>query len=234
MPLVSNKKHFLSGDVPTASELNAPYDSLASQSGQIDSQNTATGWMTYKHYEAGDTGAPVFNQMFQYNNPTQTETFYNNTTYQTISQGGNPAQITLNITPIAGELIRFSASGMVGDHTVAIDYDYAGLPGGNFGKPNFYAFRLLLNYSDSGVPGTLNLGEWGYSFTTKKDGTLTSTITPTISGPINWQAFAFSTVYRHSVSSRLLLSVELQCKVFDNTNSLSIERHQLYAIRGKR
>lgn len=234
MPLVTNKKHFNSGDVPTAAELNAPYDSLQTVSQNIDTENTATGWMTWKHYEAGKTGASVFNQMFQYNNPTTTETLYNNTSYTTISQGGNPARIDLNITPEQGELIRFSSSGMVGESTVTIDYDYAGLPGGNKGKPNFYAFRLLLNYTEGGVPGTSTLGEWGYSFTTKKDGDLTSIITPALSGPIYWQPFAFSTVYRQPNPTRLLNSVELQCKVFDNTNQLSVERHQLYAIRAKR
>lgn len=233
MSLVSNKTLFAPGDKPNASELNAVYDSLQTASQNVQTDNTATGWITWRHTEAGKTGFAVANQCFQYNNPTTTETFYNNTTYQTITQGGNPAQISLNITPDIGEVVRFSASGMTGDHTITIDYDYAGLPGGNKGKPNFYAFRLLLNHVTAGVPGTINLGEWGYSFTTKKDGTLTSVVTPALASGINWQPFAFSTVYRQDVV-RLLTSVELQCKVFDNTNDLSIERHQLYAIRAKR
>ena len=233
MPLITNKTTFEPGDVPTASQLNAPYDSLASVSDDIDGTNTATGWITWRHTEAGNTGFPVANQLFQYANPTTTETLYNSTSYTTITQGGNPAEITLNITPEIGECVRFSASGMTGDHTVTIDYDYAGLPGGNKGKPNFYAFRLLLNATIGGVPTPITLGEWGYSFTTKKTGNLTSTLTSQISPNINWQPFAFSTTYRPTVVM-LMNNVQLQVKVFSNANSVSIERHQLYAIRAKR
>ena len=233
MPLVTNKTTFEPGDVPTAAQLNAPYDTLASVSDDIDGTNTATGWITWRHTEAGDTGSPVANQLFQYYNDTTTETLYNNTTYTTITQGGNPAQINLSITPEIGECIRFSASGMTGNHTVTTDYDYAGLPGGNKGKPNFYAFRLLLNVTIGGGASTVNLGEWGYSFTTKKDGTLTNTIGNPISPDINWQPFAFSTVYRIT-QVQTLNNVQLQVKVFSNANSVSIERHQLYAIRAKR
>lgn len=233
MSLVSNKTIFEPGNKPSATQLNAVYDSLETASQDIQADNTATGWITWRHTEAGKTGFAVANQCFQYNNPTTTETFYNNTAYQTITQGGNPARITLNITPEIGEVVRFSASGMTGDHVITTDYDFAGLPGGNKGKPNFYAFRLLLNHTTAGVPGTINLGEWGYSFTTKKDGDLTSILTPAVSSAIYWQPFAFSTVYRQD-AVRLLNNVELQCKLFDNTNSISIERHQLFAIRAKR
>ena len=115
---------------------------------------------------------------------------------------------------------------MVGDHVITKDYDYVGA---NQGKPNYYAFRLLLTTS----AGTVNLGEWGYSFTTKRSGALTSTVTQNIASAINWQPFAFSTVY-HVATSVTFQKVELQCRVFDAGNQLSIERHQLYAIRAKR
>lgn len=233
MPFVNTNTRFEPGDVPTAAQLNAPYDQLATVSAGLNGENTATGWITWRHGEAGSTGNPVANQCFQYANPTTSETLYNSTSYTTITQGGNPAQITLNITPEIGEVMRFAGSGMVGEHDITTDYDYAGLPGGNKGKPNFYAFRLLLNHTTAGVPGTINLGEWGYSFTTKKDGTLTNSNNSAPEGQINWQAFAFSTLYRQT-TVRTLNSVELQVKVFDTNNDVSIERHQLYAIRHKR
>ena len=228
MTLVS-KKTFQPGDIPSAAELNAPYDDLATATGAIAGDNTATGWITHRHTEVDKTGQPVFNACSQYNQPAGI-TSYNNTAYQTITYLGSPAQITLGYTPDVGEVVRFAASGMVGENDVTIDYDYVGA---NAGKPNFYAFRLLLNHTTGGIGGTINLGEWGYSFTTKTNGPLTSVITPNIAGRIHWQPFAFSTLY-HQQSIRTLNSVELQCKVFDNTNLLRIERHQLYAIRGKR
>lgn len=233
MPLITNKTNFAPGDVPTAAELNAPYDSLQSVGDDIDGTNTATGWITWRHTEAGLTGNAIANRLYQYNNDTTNETLYNNTSYVTISEGGNPAQLSLGFTSESGECVRFHASGMVGESTVTTDYDYAGLPGGNKGKPNYYAFRLLLNATVGGAPTTINLGEWGYSFTTKKSGNLTSITTPTLSGRIHWQPFAFSAVYSPN-SSITFNSVELQCKVYDNANSLSVERHQLYAVRAKR
>jgi hypothetical protein len=223
-----DKKAFAPGDIPTAAQLNAPYDSLASASQNIEGDNSATGWITHRHLEVDKTGQAVFNTCKQYNQPTGTSN-YNNTTYSTITFAGSPAQITLGYTPDIGEVVRFAASGMVGDNNVVVDYDYIGA---NVGKPNFYAFRLLLNHTTVGVPGTINLGEWGYSFTTKTNGPLTS-LTPTVAGHIYWQPFAFSTLYTQS-TTRTLNSVQLQCKVFDATNTLQIERHQLYAIRGKR
>lgn len=223
-----NKKAFAPGDIPTAVELNAPYNSLATASQNIEGDNSATGWITHRHLEVDQTGQPVFNACKQYNQPTGTST-YNNTSYQTITFSGNPAQITLGYTPDIGEIVRFAASGMTGDNDVVVDYDYVGT---DVGKPNFYAFRLLLNHTTVGVPGTINLGEWGYSFTTKTNGPLTS-LAPTVASSIYWQPFAFSTLYRQQ-TLRTLDSVVLQCKVFDATNTLEIERHQLYAIRGKR
>jgi len=227
MTIVS-KKTFSPGDIPTAAELNAPYDSLAIASGDIEGDNSATGWMTHRHLETDITGQAVFNTCKQYNQPTGTSD-YNNTVYQTITFAGNPAQITLGYTPDVGEVVRFAASGMVGENDVVVDYDYVGA---NVGKPNFYAFRLLLNHTTGGVAGTINLGEWGYSFTTKTNGPLTSS-TITLASDIYWQPFAFSMLYRQT-TIRTLNSVVLQCKVFDATNTLQIERHQLYAIRGKR
>jgi hypothetical protein len=179
------------------------------------------------------TGVPVANKLYSYQNATTTATSYNNTVYTTISQGGNDAKITLNITPDVGEVLRFQASGLTGHHIITTDYDYAGLPGGNKGKPNYYAFRLLLSHTTGGVPGTIVLGEWGYSFTSKKSGTLDNTIAIHNGGALNWQTFQFSTCWRVD-QVRLLNKVELQCKVFDNTNTLKVERHQLAIVRGKR
>ena len=233
MPLVQTQTIFDGGDVPTAAQLNAPYNDAQTVSNDIDTDNTASGWLTWRHLDTALTNVPVANKISSYQNATTTVTNYNSTTYTTITQGGNPAQITLNVTPEVGEVLRWEASGIGGEHELTTDYDYAGLPGGNKGKPNYYAFRLLLNHTTGGVPGTIVLGEWGYSFTSKKSGTLTSTISQPLGGALNWQTFQFSTCWRVD-QVRVLNNVQLQCKVFDNTNTLKIERHQLALVRGKR
>lgn len=221
MPLITTLKNFQPGDIPTATQLNAPYNELATDSAVIDGSNAASGWATHRHFQN-----PIANSAKEYENSNFVETFYNNTTYQTITQGGQPAEIILNYTPDLYDCIRFEASGIVGESEVTSDWDYVGA---NIGKPNYYAFRLLLTTS----LGTVNLGEWGYSFTTKRGDALTSVLTPSLCSPIYWQPFAFSTVYLHQ-NAATLQKVELQCKVFTNVNKLSVENHRLYAIRARR
>lgn len=226
---IANKQHFNEGDIPTAAQLNAGYDSLQTQSAQINDNNTASGWITARHiYNA----APAANVLKSYMNPTTTLTAYNSTTYTTISQGGNPCEITLGYQPNQWEITRFSASGLVGTLICNTTYDYVGA---NVGKPNYYAFRMLLTYDAGAGDVTETLGEWGYSFTPQSR--LISDTTPGNYGelnPIQWQTFQFSTLRQHNGASGAVTykKVELQIKVFDNTNTVRIARHQIFAIRG--
>lgn len=226
---IANKQHFNEGDIPTAAQLNAGYDSLQTQSAQINDNNTASGWITARHiYNA----APAANVIKSYINPTTTLTAYNSTTYTTISQGGNPCEVTLGYQPNQWEINRFSASGLVGTLICNTTYDYAGA---NVGKPNYYAFRMLLTYDAGAGDVTETIGEWGYSFTPQSR--LISDTTPGNYGelnPIQWQTFQFSTLRQHNGASGAVTykKVELQIKVFDNTNTVRIARHQIFAIRG--
>lgn len=226
---IANKQHFNEGDIPTAAQLNAGYDSLQTQSAQINDNNTASGWITARHiYNA----APAANVLKSYMNPTTTLTAYNSTTYTTISQGGNPCEVTLGYQPNQWEITRFSASGLVGTLICNTTYDYVGA---NVGKPNYYAFRMLLTYDAGAGDVTETLGEWGYSFTPQSR--LISDTTPGNYGelnPIQWQTFQFSTLRQHNGASGAVTykKVELQIKVFDNTNTVRIARHQIFAIRG--
>lgn len=226
---IANKQHFNEGDIPTAAQLNAGYDSLQTQSAQINDNNTASGWITARHiYNA----APAANVLKSYMNPTTTLTAYNSTTYTTISQGGNPCEITLGYQPNQWEITRFSASGLVGTLICNTTYDYVGA---NVGKPNYYAFRMLLTYDAGAGDVTETIGEWGYSFTPQSR--LISDTTPGNYGelnPIQWQTFQFSTLRQHNGASGAVTykKVELQIKVFDNTNTVRIARHQIFAIRG--
>lgn len=226
---IANKQHFNEGDIPTAAQLNAGYDSLQTQSTQINDNNTASGWITARHiYNA----APAANVLKSYLNPTTTLTAYNSTTYTTISQGGNPCEVTLGYQPNQWEITRFSASGLVGTLICNTTYDYVGA---NVGKPNYYAFRMLLTYDAGAGDVTETIGEWGYSFTPQS-----RLISETTAGsygelnPIQWQTFQFSTLRQHNGASGAVTykKVELQIKVFDNTNTVRIARHQIFAIRG--
>lgn len=235
MPIVL-KPRYEPDEVPTAADLNAPYDDLGLASTAISDVNTASGWMTLKHIDKSSNQA---NSIFHYQNSTTVSTSYNSTTFTTISQGGNPAQVTLNFQPKQWETLRLQMSGLVSEVEVTDDYDYAGggvpyTTGPNKGKPNYYAFRILLTYNDGGPSTTTVCGQWGYSFTTSAyekyfvdflgEGT-----------SIQWQTFQGSTLiqYNGATGTRTYEKAELQVAVFNAANTVKIARHQLQAIRAK-
>jgi hypothetical protein len=235
MPIVL-KPRYEPDEVPTAADLNAPYDDLEIASTAISDVNTASGWMTLKHIDKSSNQA---NSIFHYQNSTTVSTSYNSTTFTTISQGGNPARVTLNFQPKQFETLRLQMSGLVSEVEVTDDYDYAGggvpyTTGPNKGKPNYYAFRILLTYNDGGPSTTTVCGQWGYSFTTSAyekyfvdflgEGT-----------SIQWQTFQGSTLiqYNGATGTRTYEKAELQVAVFNAANTVKIARHQLQAIRAK-
>ena len=231
MSTVENKTYFVNGGVPTAAQLNAPYDSLASA--KVDTDNTATGWMTYKHLVTPATAATVFNNVYEYSNATTTQTNYNNTTYAAIAQGGNNCRVTLGFTPAAFEPIRFHGSLLVGTLDVATDYDYTNA----IGKQNFYAFEIVVQTTTGGVSTEHMVGEWGYSFTTKTYGPLANLLAPPPTrlqgGKIQWQTVQFSSLYWPNSGNITYDWAEIRVKVYDNTNTVGITRHAIQVIRPK-
>jgi len=228
MATIQSKTYFVNGGVPTAAQLNAPYDDLASTS--VNSDNTATGWITWKHLVTPSSAATVFNDIYEYSNPTTTQTNYNSTTYVPVAQGGNNCRVTLGFTPAAFEGIRFGGSLLVGTHDVATDYDY----GASNGKPNFYAFRIIVNATFNSVASDRIVGEWGYSFTTKTYGPLSSGGGgPQLAGNIQWQTGQFSGMYWANNNATTFNYAELQVKVQNNTNTVGIVRHAIQVVRGK-
>ena len=215
------KTHFVQGTVPTAAQLNAAYTSLVTQASSVDDTNTASSWMTLDHM---NTTANQCNILESYSNPTTSTHTISSTSYVTISIGGAPAEINFtNFFPVNYESTRWAASGLVRSVTVEDDV----------GNNNYYAFRLLLTYSDNaGAPTTQVIGEWGYSLTTRS---LVTSVNSGIADEIQFQTFQFSAVRRYNGATgvREYQKLELQAKVNLNTNSVSIGRHQLFAISGR-
>jgi hypothetical protein len=230
MSLITNKTQFEPGDKPTAIKLNAPYDSL--ETALVGPDNTRNGWMSRAHNGALATNVPTFNRCWNFENTTTSTHSYTSTSYVDVSQGGNTAEIVFNVSGLeAGEVWRFGASIMVANSTVTTDYDYVG---SDEGKPNYYAFTLVSHtYDSGGSPGTTTLGEWGYSFTSKKSGTLASTLTPAVSNTINWQGAHMSTIMpiTSALSGGEMTKIVLRCKVQNSSNTLKLERYSLWAIR---
>lgn len=222
---------FQDDDVPTAAQLNAPYDALATASADIEFDNTSPNWITRQHIV--DTATPgEFNEIYSKVDNTTGDFTTSSTAYVTVSNG-SATEVTLNYQPQQFEILRINASGLVTNIDANEQFNALHL-----GKPNYYAFRLLLHYNDGGGTLSETLGEWGYSFTTSSG---TRFFTGTGSGtnlraatPIGFQTFQFSTLYKNTAASgRTLEKVILQCKVFDNSNVLAISRNAVYCIRPK-
>jgi len=219
-------------DIPTASQLNGPYNDLATASASIDTDNVASGAITFNHLDAN------FNALYQYEDSNSTNlTAINSTSYVTLDRGGTPTEITFGPggLPIPQyQPLRISGTGLVTNTSIVTIWDFVN---GN-GKPNLYAFQLLISYNISGgATQTVSAGEWGYSFGTASSTDRYSTLNtnlPSCSIPICYQTFQFETVYRPSVANFNIEKIELQAKVYDNTNTLRISRNAIHAIVGWR
>jgi len=233
MPIV-DKEAFEADQIPTATELNKAYDDLATASTGLDSTNQASGWLTYKHLDNPTSLTPI-NKLYQYYHDGTVSVSYNNDAAYTpvVNPAATPCTVALNYTAEQNEIIRIHISGLVADNDVVEDYDFVGA---NLGKPNYYAFRIKLRYSDSGGPDQFIFpGYWGYSFTT--NGLNRSNTNVTQPGlTINWQTFQASTIFKNSAATgvRLWKDATLEVRLFDGSNTLKITRHQIQVVRAKR
>jgi hypothetical protein len=233
MPVVE-KEYFEPDQIPTAAELNAAYDALAVASADIDETNQGAGWLTFKHLDSPSTLFPI-NKLYNYFHDGNVARTYTNTTYESVKSpapASTPCEVALNYFPKDNEMIRIHISGLVGQNTVVQDYDFVGT---NLGKPNYYAFRIKLTYSDSGgADQSLIVGYWGYSFTTNG---LNRYVTTAGKGPeINWQTFQASTIVKYTGTTgvREYKKATLEVALFDSANTLAITRHQIQCVQAKR
>lgn len=232
MPIVE-KEFYEPDEVPTAAQLNAPYDALAVASAAIDETNEGAGWLTFKHLDSPSSLNPI-NKLYRYQHEGSTPVTYNNTSYAPVqNSSGTPCEVSLNYFPLENEIIRIHISGLVGKNTVVEDYDFVGT---DLGKPNYYAFRIKLTYSDSGgADQYIYPGYWGYSLTT--NGLNRYETTSTVPGPnIQWQTFQASTIFKYTGTTgvREWKSATLEIALFSGSNDLDITRHQIQVVRPKR
>jgi hypothetical protein len=219
------KTHYQQGTVPTAAELNAPYDDLATASASVAEDNTASSWATVKHF---NTTAQQCNRLYDYAYDGIGVDTINSATYVTVNVVTASEIDLTGFFPDQYEATRYAASGLVRSVSVA------GPNSQDVGALNYYAFRLLLTYSDGGgADATTTIGEWGYSLTPR------SRVTDLSSGTeseIQFQTFQFSTVRRYdgATGNRQYKKLELQVKLNNNLNSVSISRNQIFAISARR
>ena len=237
MAIVKNN-FFEDGDVPTAAELNQPYDDAATVTATLGPENVADNWITVKHINAQPAG--VFNKLYKFIYEGTSQFSTTSTSYVTVnSTGANPSEVILGYQPEQHEIYRVECSGLVTNIDATQTYDStAGPPSGD---RNYYAFRLLLTYDDGAGPLTLNLGEWGYSFTSMAGGTsryytAANGLAENTGVPLGYQTFQFSKVFKHNgaTGARTLTKIELQAKVNYNGNTLKVSRNNIVVVRATR
>ncbi len=226
---------FVDDEVPTAAELNQPYDDAATQTADIDADNVSENWITNYHF----TGQSSCNQLYDHTYTGDTEDVINSTSYVTIdTTGSDAAEVTLNYQPDRYEVLRVEASALVSRIGANSTYDSSTATRGD---RNYYAFRLLLTYNDGGASTTTTIGEWGYSFTSMAGGnrrsfTATDGLPDETGVPLAFQTVQFSTFYRYNGApgTRTFEKIELQAKVNYGSNNLRLTRNNIIAVRARR
>lgn len=217
------RKKFKNGDVPTASQLNDPYDQLTAS--KVEPDNTKPNWATRYHF---NRNAPnrFANTISQYEYTGSGQYISNSTAYSTVINAGNPSRLTINKTVNNASIIRFQTSGLIGEPVVNDDGD------GTAGTASYncIGLRLLMTYNIGGGSLTEVVAECGYSFNRRSRLTVVST---GLDKPLWWRSFSLTGIKLVNVSNFTIEKVELQAKVGPNGgagNTLSIERNNIIAM----
>jgi hypothetical protein len=217
MSKVGNQ-YFDAGQAPSATELNAVYDSVAADS--VENVNLDTEWAQRQHFSPSNSIVTL--STFDYDGTADWTT--TSTTFTTIENVvSTPSKVEPNYTAHSDVVVRVHASGLVGQLAMA--------PGVNDGNGtsgqinlNTYAFRLLMTIN--GGSSTVDMANCTYSFT--KKAAITST-TNYYTAWIQWRTFSFSGLYTLSAGN-VIDSIELQACVGDSGNTLNIRHNHIQAI----
>ena len=209
-------QYFVGGQAPSASELNAVYDSVAADT--IQDVNLDTEWAQRKHFSSSNSITSLYT--FDYDGTTDWTT--TSTTFTTIENvGGTKSKVTPNYSTHGNVVVRFHASGLIS--TVDLDTDDGD---GTFAEINYntYAFRLLVSLNSSA--STVDVANCTYSFTPKGAYTTEATGTQL---KMNYVTFAFSGMYSLA-SGNVIDAVELQACVGLAGNEINIQHNHIQVI----
>lgn len=233
MPIANNVL-FEDGDIPTAAELNTPYDEAATVTQNLDDENTADNWITIAHVGSNTQ----LNSLYDFTDTANTSFSTSSTSYVTVNNTAL-SEVSLGYSPDQYEILRVEAGGLQSNSEVEQTYDSTAVPPN--GNRNYYAFRLLLTYNDGAGSLTKSLGEWGYTFTSMTGGsdryyTATNGLPQETGVPLAYQTFQFSTceIYNGAGGTRTYEKIELQCKVNYSGNILRISRNNIIVVRARR
>lgn len=235
---IVEKKYFEDGEVVTSGDLNANYVTTSLGTLSMNEDNMAPGWITRTHM----AGTDEVNDLFV--KARQSLVTYTTSAWQLLTTTtADTALLDLNYSPVVGEVLRVQGGGLVGTFPDLDDtWDVAGSANGQW---NYYGFRILLEYQDSGVTGYEELGYWGYSITpdayNQFSGSTHGRNSPAtttwggagsiMTGTINNQTFQFSTLHRNGVEGRVYVKLHMQVQIVNPANKIEIERWNMLAVR---
>lgn len=209
-------QYFEGGQAPTASQLNAVYNSVAGDS--VKNVNLDTEWAQREHFS--DTNSISNLYTFDYDGVADWNT--TSETFATIENvAGTPSKVLPNYSSHSNVVVRVHASGLVA--VTALNTDDGD---GSFAEINHntYAFRLLMSLNSSA--STVDIANCTYSFTPKGGYTTRPTGTQL---HMNFVTFAFSALYSLPASN-VIDSIELQACVGLANNSINIRHNHIQVI----
>ena len=212
-------QYFVGGQAPTASELNAVYDSVAADT--IQDVNLDTEWAQRKHFSSSNSITSLYT--FDYDGTTDWST--TSTTFTTIENvGGTKSKVTPNYSTHGNVVVRVHASGLIAETVLTASGD------GNGTYPqieyNTFAFRLLMSLNGSGTPTTVDMANCTYSFTPKAALT-NQTLSTTFK--MYYRSFSFSGLYTLAPGN-VIDAIELQACVGLTNNQINIQHNHIQAI----
>ena len=231
MGKVSNQ-YFEGGQAPSASELNAVYNSVAGDS--VNDVNLDTEWAQRKHFSGSNNITTL--STFDYDGTV--DFTVSNTAFTTIENvGPTKSKVTPNYSTHADVVVRVQASGLITTGTLDVN-DGDGTSGQT--NRNTYAFRLLMSLNSSGTPSTVTVANCTYSFTPKA--ALTTQGTGLVTGMpylpsavppknpiIQHRNFAFSGLVTLTAGN-VIDAIELQACVGHSGNTIKIQHNHIQAI----
>jgi len=213
-------QYFNGGEIPSAAQLNAVYDSVAGDS--VENVNFDTEWANRKHFSPSNSITHLYN--FDYDGTVDWTT--TSTTFTTIENvASTPSKVTPNYSTHSDVVVRVHASGLVGQLSMAPGVNDGNGTSGQINK-NTYAFRLFMSLNGSGTPTTVDIANCTYSFTKKA---AITTTTQYYTAWIQWRSFAFTGLYTLAAGN-VIDSIELQACVGDSGNTLNIQHNHIQAI----
>tara|TARA_R100001460_G_scaffold107819_1_gene157206 strand:- start:639 stop:1304 length:666 start_codon:yes stop_codon:yes gene_type:complete len=217
MSKIANK-YFEGGQAPTATELNAVYNSVAGDS--VQNVNLETEWAQRKHFSDSNSITSLFT--FDYDGTT--EQTISSTSFTTINNtGSNPSQVLPSYTTHGHVVVRVHASGLV--TTCSLDVDDGNGTSGEINR-NTYAFRLFMTTNST----TVDLANCTYSFTEKAAITTAEAGSDMgIRDSIQFRTFAFSGLFTLAPNNTIE-KIELQACVGHNGNTFNVEHNHIQLI----